>query len=131
MRTRPVDFVAIGLGATVAAVIAVPAALIGNAAGGDGAPLASIVILLGLAAGGAVAAARQTRGTPLTYGISAALVTFAVIQGVGVVRRLVAGDEIGWAGIISSAILTALAGMVGGLVGGRVRRPPPSREGPS
>lgn len=130
-RTGRIDVVAVGLGAVVAAVIAVPAALIGNAAGSDGAPLASVVILLGLAAGGAVAAARQTFGTPLTHGIVAALLTFAVIQGAGVVRRLAVGEQVGWAGIVSSAILTALAGMVGGLVGGRVRRPPPSQEGAS
>ncbi|MBK9181160.1 MAG: hypothetical protein IPM45_16665 [Acidimicrobiales bacterium] len=121
--SRAVDVRAVASGAALAAVIAVPAALIGQAvddSGERGSFVAPLVILLGLAAGAAVAAGLQHRGTPLTHGILAAATVFVVVQGIGVIRRLVAGDEISWARVFSSAVLSVVAGTVGGLIGGRV-----------
>ncbi len=118
-----IDVRAVAAGAALAAAIAVPAALIGRTVddnGEGGSFVAPLVILLGLAAGAAVAAGLQRRGTPLTHGILAAVAVFVAVQGIGIARRLVAGDEIGWARIFSSAVLSVVAGTAGGLIGGLV-----------
>ena len=112
-------------GMAVAALIAVPAALVGLWAsdrddlGWLGA-LAVVVVLLGLIIGAAVAAHRQEVGAPLAHGIVTAAALFVLIQVVGIVRRAIIGDEIVWARILSSAVLALVAGAIGGVIGGRV-----------
>ena len=112
-------------GLAVAAVIAVPAAIVGLWAsdrdnlGWLGA-LAVFVVLLGLIAGAAVAAHRQAVGAPLAHGIVTAATLFVVIQLIGLLRRAVTGDDIAWARILSSAVLALVAGAIGGVIGGRV-----------
>ncbi len=76
----------VGRGVAVAAVIAVPAALIGLwASDGDDlgwlAGLAVLVVLAGLVIGAAVAAHRQQVGAPLAHGVLTALILFVVVQG--------------------------------------------------
>jgi putative membrane protein (TIGR04086 family) len=120
-----VDVPSLLRGVAVAAVIAVPAALIGLwASDGDDlgwlAGLAVLVVLLGLVIGGAVAAHRQEVGAPLTHGLLTAVLLFVIVQGIGLLRRAIAGDEITWSRIASSAVLSLLAGAVGGALGGRL-----------
>src|SRR5215210_569542 len=91
---------AIGAGALVALLLAVPVALISQALDsadqlGDESSLPFIfaaVIIVALGIGGATAAARRP-DAPMTHGILAALLAYGVVQALGVVRRLVAGDD--------------------------------------
>jgi hypothetical protein len=114
----------------VAVVICVPAALIGqalddNSANEDpsGAALLLVfVVLAGLVIGAAIAAQRQDVGAPLVHGIAAALVSFALVQGVGILRQFAVSEDISWGGILSSALLSMVAGSVGGLIGARLQR---------
>ncbi len=71
------------------------------------------IILGGFAYGGFVAA-RSIESTPLMHAALAALLCYAVIQGFGIVRRGLAGDEIGWIGVLARALLASTFGMVGG-----------------
>lgn len=82
----------------------------------------ALLVLGALVLGGAIAGWRQRVGRPLSHGIVTALATFAAVQAIGVVRRLVAGDDIRWGRIASSALLSLIAGTIGGLVGGFVQR---------
>jgi putative membrane protein (TIGR04086 family) len=116
---------AIGRGALVAALIAVPAALVGAWASdrddlGWLGGLAVVVVLIGLVVGGAVAANRQRLGAPLTHGILAAGLLFVVVQAFGIIRRLIADDQIVWSRVLSSAVLALVAGAIGGVIGGRL-----------
>jgi len=120
-----VDHAALVRGIAVAAVIAVPAALVGLWASdrddlGWLGTLAVFVVLLGLIAGAAVAAHRQQVGAPLVHGILTAAALFVVIQVIGIVRRAITGDDIVWARILSSAALALVAGAIGGVIGGRL-----------
>ena len=100
--------------------------------GEDGSPgllrLFTGLVLVALVLGAGVAAWRQRTGRPLSHGITTALVVFGVVQAVGIVRRVVGSDDIRWNRIVSSAILSLLAGAFGGLLGsvmlGRGVRPP-------
>jgi hypothetical protein len=123
------DGEAIARGCAVGALIAVPAGVLaflgGEGGSGTGhvpgwASLLALVAIVGLGIGAAVAARRQQLRAPLQHGIVTALVVFAVIQGFGIVRRVVAGESISWSRILSSAVLTMVAGTVGGAIGGRM-----------
>lgn len=113
-------------GAGAALALAVPAALVGqivdSTADGDGnravLGLAYLVVLTGLAVGGYVAGGRAP-ADPMMHGASAALLAFAIVQAVGVVRRLVGDDDISWVAIAFNAVMSACIGTVGGYVAAR------------
>jgi putative membrane protein (TIGR04086 family) len=119
------DWPALLRGIAIAAIVAVPAALVGlwasdnDSLGWLGA-IAVVVVLIGLGLGAAIAAHRQEVGSPITHGMLAALLLFLVVQGIGVVRRSLAGDDIDWSRILSAAVLALIVGAVGGLIGGRI-----------
>jgi len=121
--------VAVGTGAALA--ISVPAAVLAQVlddAGtvdDDSAWLGVLfgVILLGLGLGGYVAAVRRL-DAPLTNGALAALAAYLLVQGVGAVRLLLAGDDVTWLAIPFFALLSASAGMAGGLVADHRARHP-------
>jgi len=130
--TDLLDRDAVVRGLIVAGVVAVPAGIVAAVADdGDDAPgwvvWLAVLVLLGLAFGASLAAWSQTKGTPLLHGIVVALSLFVAVQAVGVVRRLVAGEGVGWSRVVSSGVLAALAGLLGGLLGGRTagKAPPP------
>ena len=114
---------ALGRGVTVAAAIAVPVAIVANVVVDDNKThsgwiaLLSLAVLVGLAAGAAVAAREQQNGTPLTHGIVCALAVFIAVNVFGIVRRSIAGDDIRWGRIASTAVLAVVAGTVGGMIG--------------
>jgi putative membrane protein (TIGR04086 family) len=114
---------ALSRGVVVAAAIAVPVAIVANIAVDDSdghsgwLAFLSLGVLVGLAAGAAVAARRQHEGTPLTHGIVCALTVFIVVNLFGIVRRTIAGDDIRWGRIASTAVLAVVAGTVGGMIG--------------
>lgn len=121
------DIGALRDGIGVAALGAVPFGVIGRLVLDDDKhtdllALFALAVLAALVLGGGVAAWRQRAGRPLSHGIATALLTFAVVQLVGIVRRLVADDDIRWGRIASSALLSLIAGTIGGLLGSFLQR---------
>ncbi|MEE9415045.1 MAG: hypothetical protein V3V01_07165 [Acidimicrobiales bacterium] len=109
-------------GALFAALITVPTAivmlLIADASSDDGSSLVFLflgVILMGFCYGG-YRAAQDITTTPLTHSAMAALLAYVVIQGVGITRRTLAGDDISWLGLIFNGLLASSFGMVGGFI---------------
>jgi hypothetical protein len=116
------DLRALYEGAVVAATFAVPAGVVGRVLSDRRDDLGwlwilVIVVLLGLVLGAGVAAWRQQKGLPLTHGIVTAVGVFVVVQAVGIVVQLVAGDSVNWSRIASSLLLSLMAGTVGGVLG--------------
>jgi hypothetical protein len=115
----------------VAAVITVPFAILGSAASdanslGWAGWLAVVGVLLGLVIGGFLAARDQRVGAPLTNGIVAAVGVYVVVQAIGILKRMVADEELNWAKYASSLLLSIVAGTVGALlatVASGTRRP--------
>ena len=95
-------------GIIVSLVICVPAAL-------------AVLVLAGLVVGATVAARQQSLDAPLVHGIVTAIVTFVLVQGIGVLRRFATSEDVSWSRILSSALLSMVAGTIGGLIGGRLR----------
>jgi putative membrane protein (TIGR04086 family) len=123
------DRAALVTGIIVSLLICVPAALIGqsldDASSSDNpstaVSLLAIVVLAGLVVGATVAARKQTLDAPIVHGMVAAIVTFVLVQGIGVLRRFATSEDISWSRVLSSALLSMVAGTVGGLIGGRLR----------
>ena len=90
--------------------------------------LAFLLVLIGFGAGGWVAARRQPTA-PLAHGAAAAFTAWAIVQGIGIVRRLFAGEPLGWLSFVFAALLAASTGAVGGLLADRLRHG--TRAGPS
>ena len=117
---------AVGAGAVLAVVIALPAALVGEAAAdGDDDPsglvlLCFVVVLLAFTAGGWLAA-RRAADAPFSNGAVAALAAFAVIQLGGGVGNLVQDDPVEGASIAFSALLATASGLVGAIIATRQR----------
>lgn len=113
---------AVVAGISVAAMIAVPAAIVGRI-GVDrdwdtvGILLVNLVMLGGLFLGAGVAAWRQVVGTPLSHGLVVAIGSYVAIQAVFVVIRLLRGAEVRWGGIVGNVFLALGAGLLGGLAG--------------
>lgn len=114
-------------GTIVTLVITVPPAVAvqltddgGEMDASNWARLAFMAILLGFGVGGWVAARRQP-AAPMAHGAAAAVLAWAVVQGVGIVRRAIADEPISWLTIVFAALLAASTGAVGGLVADRVR----------
>jgi hypothetical protein len=115
------DRPAVVKGMVVAAAIAVPFALLGLAAADDQSLgwagwLSVLGIMLGLVIGGFLAGRDQRVGAPLTNGIVAAVAVYVIVQGIGIVKRAVEGDELNWAKYASSLLLSIVAGTVGALL---------------
>jgi putative membrane protein (TIGR04086 family) len=123
----PLDPGALLRGVAVAAVVVVPVAVAGTILtdGDDPSPglvgLFSVLTLLGLVLGAAVAARRQDLGLPLAHGLVTTLVLFVVLQVIRLTRRAVAGDDLELAKAFSNLLLCLATGTIGGLAGGRLR----------
>jgi hypothetical protein len=133
--TDQLDARALYEGGLVAAALAVPAGVLGRVLSDRRDDLGwlwvlVLIVLAGLVLGAGVAAWRQERGLPLTHGVITAVGVFVVVQAVGVLVQLVAGDSISWNRIASSLLLSLMAGMLGGLLGSLVlsRVGPPRRS---
>jgi len=117
-------------GAALTIALAVPPALIGvllsdddSMEGSSWVPVLFFWIVVAFFVGGLVAARSQPHA-PLAHGALAALVGYAIVQGVGVVRHLISGDDVRWVSIAFAALLASSTGMVGGMAANwlRVRR---------
>ena len=126
VRSSLLERRAVGAGAVLAVVTALPAALVGEAAAdGEDDPsglvlLCFVVVLLAFAAGGWLAA-RRAADAPFSNGAVAALAAFAVIQLGGIVANLVKDDPVEGASIAFSALLATASGLVGAIVATRQR----------
>jgi putative membrane protein (TIGR04086 family) len=126
LRSSLLDPRAVGAGAVLAIVIALPAALVGEAAAdGDDDPsalvlLCFVVVLAAFVAGGYLAA-RRAVDAPYSNGAVAALTGFALIQLGGVIANLLQDDPVEMASIAFSALLAIASGLVGALLA--MRRP--------
>ena len=114
-----VDWPAVRAGALVAVGICLPVALVAEAIvdeRDDSQPPIVFVlyaaVLVGFAVGGWFAA-RRTADSPYSSGALAALLAFAAIQAVGVVARLIDGDDIRVTLIVTNALLAYGAGLLG------------------
>jgi hypothetical protein len=131
---RALDLPALVAGAAVALATLIAVALVANqvelSPGEDGrsGPLVAVLLLLavlGLGAAGAVAA-RRCRRAPLAHAAGAALAAVALVEIAVVLRRVVAGDPIGWWPVAAWLLLAVACGTAGGLA---VLRAPRVRGG--
>lgn len=122
---------AVAIGAAVTIGIAVPAALVAQvlddarSVDDNSSALLAIfaVIVLAMAIGGHIAA-RLRPDAPLTNSAVSALAAYLLVQGIGAVRLLAAGESVSWLAIPFFALLSAAAGMTGGLVADHRARNP-------
>ena len=116
---------AVMVGACIAVVISLPAGVLGQVVVDDrghspGLVLAFLMpVLAGFAAGGYVAARHAPTG-PLANSAVAAVAAFALIQGLGVARRLVVGAPLSLPSLVFAAFLAYSSGLLGGLVAQRI-----------
>jgi hypothetical protein len=115
------DRPAVVRGMLVAALVAVPFALIGLAFSDDndlgwGGWISVLGVLLGLVLGAFTAAREQRVGAPLTNAIAAAVAVYVIVQAIGVAKRIISDEELRWGKYASSLLLSIVAGTVGGLL---------------
>ena len=132
------DRAAVARGMLVAVAVSLPVSLLGLVVVDDGdSPTLVfaflVLVLAGLAAGGYVAASRVPTA-PLLNGATAALAAFALIQGIGLVRRVVTGASFSLPSIAFAALLAYCSGLLGGVAAsrrgaGNGAPPPDRREG--
>ena len=94
------------------------------AADRDDSTLATFLVLgavLGFVLGAGCAAWVQRVGFPLSHGIVTAVGTYVVAQTVFVLIRLVRGSEVRWFALLFNLSVTLGAGLVGGVIGERLR----------
>jgi hypothetical protein len=111
------DVVALGRGAGIALLIALPAAIVQNlvAEGSSVRSLAFLVSLAGFGIGGFVAAGADP-GRGMTYGGLAGLAAGVVVLIVGILRRSAAGLAISWISQPFLALLALSSGVIGGYI---------------
>ena len=120
------DWNAMRAGGSVALVFAIPfsiaARVVADGDGGEGtASLLSLAALLGFVLGAGCAAWVQRVGFPLSHGIVTAVGTYLLAQAVFVVIRLARGSDVRWFALLFNLSVTAGAGLVGGVLGERMR----------
>lgn len=114
-------------GLATALFLFVPAAVLNLivTGGGDGtaspfiASIFYVFILLGAGAGG-WATIRLSTDAPLWYASAAPLGAYVIVQGFGVIRRLIGSGDLRWGAYIFQALLIATCGMLGGMFARRL-----------
>jgi hypothetical protein len=117
---------AVLIGAAWSLVLLVPSAIVISVAGDeDGGTdqtnwvlVAFLLIVTGYLLGGAQAG-KRTPNVPFINGAAAPLLAFGLVQGVGIVRRLIADEGITWTGLVFNALLAPSIGIVGAWFGAR------------
>lgn len=118
---------ALGRGAAVALVFAVPFAIGAAVLNGsdESSPWVAVLWLAalgGFVLGAGIAAWVQQTGYPISHGIVCAAGTYLAAQGVFTVVRLVRGETVSWLGLFFTFTMVTIAGLVGGAIGGAMRR---------
>ena len=123
-RTRW-DLDALRAGGLVALVFAVPLSIGATwAADRDDSVLAlwlSVGAVMGFVLGAGCAAWVQRCDLPLTHGLATAIGTYAIAQAVFILIKLVRGNEVNWFAALFNLSVMAGAGLIGGLLGKRLR----------
>jgi hypothetical protein len=127
MAVKNLDWYALRAGGSVALVFAIPFSIAARivAEGDDSsgtAALLSLAAVLGFVLGAGVAAWTQRLQLPLKHGIISAVSTYVVAQAVFIVVRSVRGNEVRWLAAIFNLTAVAVAGLVGGALGGFMHR---------
>jgi hypothetical protein len=112
---------------TITALLAVVPGVVVNVLGhshklGAVSLIGFLVIIFGFAIGGFVAA-KLSPTLPLQHAAAAAGLAFLAVQAVAVVSLLVRGRSVNVVGIVVSLLLSACAGVIGGMVAVREPRP--------
>lgn len=119
------DRSALQAGALVALVFAVPMSIGATWAADRGYSTFAVWLVLGAVFGfllGAGCAAWVQRvGMPLSHGVATATGTYLAAQSVFVAIKVVTGGDIGWFGILFNLSVVSLVGVLGGLLGRRLR----------
>ena len=131
--TRLVHPPAIVVGALVTLAVAVPAALLAQTLDATGRVeddsawlMVLFLVIIAAMVGGGYAAAIRRPDAPLTNSALAALSAYVLVQSIGAIRLLAAGDPVTWEAIPVFALLSSASGMTGGLLADRrARRPRP------
>ncbi len=76
----------------------------------------------GFMLGAAITAWVQTTGYPMVHGIACAGGTYLATQAVLTIIRLVRGASVSWLGIFFTFTAVVFAGVIGGAVGGAMRK---------
>jgi len=121
------DAQALREGASVAVLCAVPFTVIARLAFDEGeksgwASVLALATFAGFVLGAGVAAWRQQRGTPLLHGVTTAVGVFVSVQVVFAALKLLRGESVNSGKIAVSLSLTALAGLIGGMLGSFLQR---------
>ncbi len=116
-------------GTVTALVVALPAGVMNQVlvSGGDieaGSPWAMLfwVLIMFGAAGGGWAVRRLSPDAHLAWAGGAGATAYAIVQSIGVVRRLIIGDDISWIAYPFLALLMATCAILGALYAGRMTR---------
>lgn len=120
------DIDALRAGGMVALVFAVPFSLAARWAADsrDDSSLAlwlSIGAVLGFVLGAGCAAWVQRRDLPLSHGLATAVGTYVAAQTVFIIIRLIRDSDVNWFAAMFNLSVVAGAGLIGGLLGQRLR----------
>ena len=118
------DIDAVRAGGMVALVFAVPITVIASVVDSDSSSTNALFFfgaMVGFFLGAGCAAWVQRLGTPLTHGITTALITFVVPQIIIVIVRLVSGSSVNLFNVFLLSPFVVGAGLFGGITGGFLR----------
>ncbi len=120
------DLTALKAGALLALVIAVPAWIgAGWSSSRESFALNAVFTLLalvGFVLGAACSAWIQQRSYPLAHGVVTAVGTYVVVQVIVSTYRVIMGTGVNMFSLLLFTTVAAIAGLIGGLLGGRMRR---------
>ncbi len=124
---KTLDWNALRAGGSVALVFAIPfsiaARIVAEGDGSEGmASLLSLAALVGFVLGAGVAAWAQQLQLPLKHGIICALGTYVAAQTVFIIIRAIRGNEVRWLAALFNLTAVAVAGLLGGALGGALQR---------
>ena len=120
------DVEALRAGGMVALVFAVPFSIAASwaADGSDDSALAlflSFGAVIGFVVGAGCAAWVQRRQLPLTHGLATAIGTYVLAQAVFIAIKLLRGSDVNWLAAVFNLSVVAGAGLIGGVLGQRLR----------
>lgn len=126
MNNQRWDIAALKAGAMVALVFAVPFSIAARWAADsrDDSTLAtwmSIGAVIGFTLGAGCAAWVQQRDLPLSHGLATAIGTYVLAQAAFITVKLLRDDDVKWFASLFNLSVVAGAGLVGGLLGSRLR----------
>jgi uncharacterized membrane protein YfcA len=121
------DWNALRAGGSVSLVFAIPFSIAARiVADGDNssgtASLLSLAAVVGFILGAGVAAWTQRVQLPLKHGLICAVGTYVVAQTVFIIIRAIRGNDIRWLAAIFNLTAVAVAGLIGGALGGMMHR---------